>query len=55
MHSYNSLYELADFDAIIRHPKKPGIVQVSGMPDSQKAHFTNGLLRSFLSTDRCGK
>ena len=24
------LYELADFDAIIRQLKKPGIVQVSG-------------------------
>ena len=41
------LYELADFDAIIRQLKKPGIVQVSGCLDSQKAHFTNGLLREF--------
>ena len=41
------LYELADFDEIIRQLKKPGIVQVSGCLDSQKAHFTNGLLREF--------
>ena len=41
------LYELADFDEIIRQLKKPGIVSVSGCLDSQKAHFTNGFLREF--------
>lgn len=41
------LHELADFDEILRQLKKPGIVEVSGCLDSQKAHFTNGFLREF--------
>ena len=37
------LYQLADFEEINRQVKKPGIVQVSGCIDSQKAHFANGV------------
>lgn len=41
------LYQLADFEEIIRQVKKPGIVQVSGCLDSQKAHFSYGVGREF--------
>lgn len=41
------LYQLADFDEINRQVKKPGIVQVSGCLDSQKAHFAYGIGREF--------
>lgn len=41
------LYELADFDAIIRQLKKPGIVQVSGCLGLPESSFYQWLLREF--------
>lgn len=41
------LYNLAEFDEIQKQILQPGIVQVSGCLDAQKAHFANGLSGDF--------
>lgn len=41
------LTSLAEFDTIKQQIKKPGIIQISGCLDSQKAHFTYGFAREF--------
>ena len=41
------LYNLAEFEEIQKQILKPGIVQVSGCLDAQKAHFANGFSGEF--------